>query len=199
MRVEPSLLRGLDRSAADLVEAWRGTGCDNCRGTGYRGRTGVYEMLEMTRPVVQAANGGDMTAFMQAFPEKHFDRVICSRTVHELADPTTVILEALRVGRALTVERFPRGTGEKGFMQKNAPEHFSDDLIRRHEVAKEGGGTTIYPVVDDAGAIFPERQVGSDGLEATFRWVYDEVSALSGGSSRPSASDRLAESRVEAV
>jgi methionine biosynthesis protein MetW len=46
---------------------------------------------------------GDMTSFMQAFPEKHFDRVICSRTVHELADPTSVILEALRVGRALTV------------------------------------------------------------------------------------------------
>jgi methionine biosynthesis protein MetW len=50
-----------------------------------------------------AAYQGDMTAFMQAFPEKHFDRVICSRTVQELANPTTVILEALRVGRALTV------------------------------------------------------------------------------------------------
>jgi methionine biosynthesis protein MetW len=50
-----------------------------------------------------AAYQGDMTSFMRAFPEKHFDRVICSRTVHELADPTTVILEALRVGRAMTV------------------------------------------------------------------------------------------------
>ena len=50
-----------------------------------------------------AAYQGDMTAFMRAFPEKHFDRVICSRTVHELSDPTAVILEALRVGRALTV------------------------------------------------------------------------------------------------
>ena len=46
---------------------------------------------------------GDMTSFMRAFPEKHFDRVICSRTVHELSDPSTVILEALRVGRSLTV------------------------------------------------------------------------------------------------
>jgi methionine biosynthesis protein MetW len=46
---------------------------------------------------------GDMTEFMRAFPEKHFDRVICSRTVHELADPTSVILEALRAGRAMTV------------------------------------------------------------------------------------------------
>lgn len=50
-----------------------------------------------------AAYQGDMIAFMRAFPEKHFDRVICSRTVHELADPTSVILEALRVGRTLTV------------------------------------------------------------------------------------------------
>lgn len=46
---------------------------------------------------------GDMTAFMREFPEKHFDRVICSRTVQELANPTIVILEALRVGRTLTV------------------------------------------------------------------------------------------------
>jgi methionine biosynthesis protein MetW len=46
---------------------------------------------------------GDMTEFMRSFPEKHFDRVICSRTLHELADPTTVILEALRAGRTLTV------------------------------------------------------------------------------------------------
>ncbi len=50
-----------------------------------------------------AAYQGDMTAFMRTFPDKHFDRVICSRTVHELGDPTGVILEALRVGRTLTV------------------------------------------------------------------------------------------------
>jgi methionine biosynthesis protein MetW len=46
---------------------------------------------------------GDMTAFLRAFPAQHFDRVILSRTVHELNRPAEVILEALRVGRALTV------------------------------------------------------------------------------------------------
>ena len=50
-----------------------------------------------------AAYQGDMTEFLRAFPEKHFDRIICSRTVHELADPTAVIFEALRAGRTLTV------------------------------------------------------------------------------------------------
>jgi methionine biosynthesis protein MetW len=50
-----------------------------------------------------SAYQGDMADFMRAFPDRHFDRVICSRTVHELADPAGVILEALRVGAAVTV------------------------------------------------------------------------------------------------
>jgi bifunctional non-homologous end joining protein LigD len=32
-------------------------------------------------------------------------------------------------------------------MQKNAPDHYPDDLIGRYEVARGGGGTTTYPVV----------------------------------------------------
>lgn len=50
-----------------------------------------------------SAYQGDMIDFLHSFPDKHFDRIICSRTVQELGDPTTVIMEALRVGRALTV------------------------------------------------------------------------------------------------
>jgi len=53
-------------------------------------------------------------------------------------------------GRALSVERFPQGIGGKGFMQKNAPAHYPKDLVGRHEVPKEGGGTTVYPVVGTA-------------------------------------------------
>lgn len=50
-----------------------------------------------------AAYQGDLTEFLRAFPNQHFDRVICSRTVHELSNPTEVIFEALRVGRTVTV------------------------------------------------------------------------------------------------
>jgi len=46
---------------------------------------------------------GDMMTFMRAFPDAHFDRVICSRTLEEVADPGAVIDQALRVGRAVTV------------------------------------------------------------------------------------------------
>lgn len=63
-------------------------------------------------------------------------------------------------GRALTLERYPKGTGSKGFMQKNAPEHFSDDLIGRHEAPKEDGGTTVYPVVHNAEAVAAFANLG---------------------------------------
>ena len=56
-------------------------------------------------------------------------------------------------GRALTVERFPQGVGGKGFMQKNAPDHYPKDLIQRFEVPKEEGGTTVYPVIDSVDAV----------------------------------------------
>ncbi len=46
---------------------------------------------------------GDMMAFMRAFPDRHFDRVICSRTLEEVDSPASVIDEALRVGGAVTV------------------------------------------------------------------------------------------------
>ena len=31
----------------DLKTVWRGKGCDDCRGTGYRGRVGIFELFEM--------------------------------------------------------------------------------------------------------------------------------------------------------
>lgn len=63
-------------------------------------------------------------------------------------------------GRALTVERYPKGIGHEGFMQKNAPDHLHDDVIDRHEVPKDGGGTTIYPVVSDRSGITAFANLG---------------------------------------
>jgi bifunctional non-homologous end joining protein LigD len=77
-------------------------------------------------------------------------------------------------GRALTVERYPRGTGAKGFMQKNAPDHFSSDLIDRHEVPKEGGGTTVYPVVHQPEAIAAFANLGVITFHAPPSTVDDE-------------------------
>jgi methionine biosynthesis protein MetW len=70
---------------------------------------------------------GDMVAFMRAFPDKHFDRVLCSRTVHELNDPAEVTLEALRVARAVTV----------GFVNHGFWKNRLDALTRGRKVRNE--------------------------------------------------------------
>ncbi len=46
---------------------------------------------------------GDMMDFMKSFPDKHFDYVICSRTLQELKAPAAVIEEALRVSNHMLV------------------------------------------------------------------------------------------------
>jgi methionine biosynthesis protein MetW len=77
-----------------------------------------------------SAYQGDMTAFMRSFPERHFDRVICSRTVHELNDPAEVILEALRAARAVTV----------GFVNHGFWKNRVDSLLRGRKVQN-----AVYP------------------------------------------------------
>jgi bifunctional non-homologous end joining protein LigD len=53
--------------------------------------------------------------------------------------------------RPITMERFNRGTGEKGFFQKNVSRGFPD-WLERVEVPKKGG-TVNHPIVTDARSI----------------------------------------------
>lgn len=80
-------------------------------------------------------------------------------------------------GRALTVERYPQGIGGKGFMQKNAPDHYPRSIIRRHAVAKEDGGTTVYPVVESADAIAYFANLGVITFHVPTVTVADEAHA----------------------
>jgi MSHA biogenesis protein MshE len=50
----------------------RGRGCTHCNGSGYKGRTGVYEMLEMTESLAEVTNEADPGAFIKA-AEKQMD------------------------------------------------------------------------------------------------------------------------------
>ncbi|HZO15125.1 MAG TPA: non-homologous end-joining DNA ligase [Polyangiaceae bacterium] len=59
--------------------------------------------------------------------------------------------------RPLTIHRFPRGVGQKGFFQKNAPAHYPD-YIERIELPRQGG-VTVHPCVHDAdGIVFIANQ-----------------------------------------
>ncbi len=75
-----------------------------------------------------SAYQGDMMDFMRAFPEGHFDLVVCSRTLEELQSPSAVISEALRVGRSVAV-----GFVNHGFW-KNRLEVFLSGRKPRNDV-----------------------------------------------------------------
>jgi type II secretory ATPase GspE/PulE/Tfp pilus assembly ATPase PilB-like protein len=46
--VEQSALRALGGAAAQMTDISQGAGCPACRGTGYRGRLGIFELLLMS-------------------------------------------------------------------------------------------------------------------------------------------------------
>ncbi|HWI15650.1 MAG TPA: GspE/PulE family protein [Burkholderiales bacterium] len=86
--------RGPDAPAAQYR---RGRGCSQCNGTGYLGRTGVYEMLEMTRDVVEAANQPDATLFAHAARRQMAGHTLQRHAAELASQGRTTIEEAVHV------------------------------------------------------------------------------------------------------
>ena len=68
-------------------------------------------------------------------------------------------------GRPLTLERFPKGVGTKGFMQKNAGSHFPD-FVARIPLPKKGG-ETLHPAVTTVEGIAYLANQGTVTFHAT--------------------------------
>lgn len=79
----------------------RGKGCTNCNGTGYAGRTGVYEMLEMTGPVVEAANQENIQRFMEVAREQMAGNTLRRHAAQLAVAGTTTVDEAMRISSQL--------------------------------------------------------------------------------------------------
>ena len=75
----------------------KGKGCSHCNGTGYLGRTGVYEMLEMTKPVVEAANQEDPAAFVEVARREMANSTLRAHAVQLVIDGKTTVEEAMRI------------------------------------------------------------------------------------------------------
>ncbi len=62
---EISWLSHIDEQVS-TIKFKRGAGCQNCNHSGYQGRVGVFELLEMTEPMMNALKVSDTVAFTQA-------------------------------------------------------------------------------------------------------------------------------------
>ncbi len=81
------------------VKARRGLGCSACNGTGYAGRHGVYELLEMDVALTQAATRADPVAFMQAARARMKGHTLAFHALELVRQGRTSLAEALRVGQ----------------------------------------------------------------------------------------------------
>jgi len=74
-----------------------GRGCSHCNGTGYHGRMGVYEMLEMSQALVVAAAHDDNSHFMQAAREHLKGKTLLDAALREMKLGRTSVAEVMRI------------------------------------------------------------------------------------------------------
>ncbi len=87
----------LGESASVLSKVWEGEGCEECRGTGYSGRTGIYELLVM-EPWLREAVLEDVSAGrLQALAQKAGMRLLREDGLRLVGEGLTTAEEVLRV------------------------------------------------------------------------------------------------------
>jgi MSHA biogenesis protein MshE len=79
----------------------KGRGCPQCGNSGYTGRTGVYEMLEMTNEVVEATNQGDPNAFIEAGRAQMAGNTLRRDAVRLVLSGRTTVDEAMRISSTI--------------------------------------------------------------------------------------------------
>jgi MSHA biogenesis protein MshE len=64
---------------------------------GYRGRMGVYEMLEMTQMLVEAAAHQDSNHFMKAAREYMKGKTLIDHALHQMILGNTTVAEVMNI------------------------------------------------------------------------------------------------------
>lgn len=94
---EHEWLRSELGAGVDAGVCRQGIGCSYCNSTGYRGRTGIYEMLEMTKSVVEAVNQDDANVFMRTAREQMRGHTLRDDARRLVLEGRTTIQEAMRI------------------------------------------------------------------------------------------------------
>lgn len=97
----------LKHELGDNVDAhkfYHGRGCSLCNNSGYNGRTGVYEFLEMSDELVDAINEGDPIKFMRIGKTQMAGNTLRRDAVNRCLDGITTISEAIRINNLFEEE-----------------------------------------------------------------------------------------------
>jgi type II secretory ATPase GspE/PulE/Tfp pilus assembly ATPase PilB-like protein len=84
-------------AGAGLDQVWRGVGCSECRSTGYRGRTGIYELLVMDDEVRAAVQENVSASRLEALGVAQGMRLLKEDGIRMIREGHTTPEEVLRV------------------------------------------------------------------------------------------------------
>lgn len=100
MAFTPAVIKGFEkRIHMDLgkVTFYHGKGCDRCEGTGYKGRTGLFEFLVISKKIKQLILEGGSEETLKEIAYKEGTKNIFQQGIEKVAAGATTIEEVLRV------------------------------------------------------------------------------------------------------
>ena len=89
------------KDSAEKPLFMQGKGCGHCNRTGFAGRTGVYEMLELSHDVITALNTGDQTIYMNAAAKQIGNDTLAAHGAWLAAHGKTTVEQAMLVSNQM--------------------------------------------------------------------------------------------------
>lgn len=81
----------------DLIRFKRGAGCPHCHNTGYRGRIGVFEMLEINGVMAEALRVADINAFTRAVNDNPHFKSLSEAALEYAIEGITTLEEVMTI------------------------------------------------------------------------------------------------------
>ena len=94
---EKMWLRANAGESAEFLNFLKGRGCPACNGTGYKGRTGVYELLELDEAMADALRRNDTQAYIDAAARTKGFRPLAICALEFASKGITSLEEVLRI------------------------------------------------------------------------------------------------------
>ena len=79
------------------ISTWRGAGCDQCRGTGYSGRVGIFELMELNEDIRRLIMRNEDASVLTEAAHQSGMRSLHADGWEKIASGTTTVEEVVRV------------------------------------------------------------------------------------------------------
>lgn len=103
---EMAWLGNIDSTALE-AQFYKGTGCHQCNNTGYSGRIGVYELLEMDEHLLFALRKGDAAEFTRAAENNAHFRSLAKCALDYARQGVTSVQEVFKISASLDDRNAP--------------------------------------------------------------------------------------------